>query len=355
MPGVVWIPLGDNPRLRRLNLALAETLHPARWDGVSPLAGCRVLITAAADEFGMDPAVFTFLRNLRAAPALMRGSVCAVVVDGVGEDDTKQIGRELIFRLDLAGASFPERPLVEGTGSLKNHRVNRKRLGLGSLEDAYFASVSLLLQRLLAYVPPRFARPRLLMLHASDRATSNTLALGEQVTALLAPDMEISVRSLRNGAIEDCRGCSYKVCSHFASRGACFYGGSIAQEVLPAVLEADILLLLAPNYNDAVGANVMAFLNRLTSLHVSNALAGRYVYAIVVSGYSGGDIVAKQLLGALCLNKSLLLPPGFCMMETANDPGEAAALPGIQTRLAAFAQAIRTQTLLPSPTKPPAP
>ena len=75
MPGVVWIPLGDNPRLRRLNLALAETLHPARWDGVSPLAGCRVLITAAADEFGMDPAVFTFLRNLRAAPALMRGSV----------------------------------------------------------------------------------------------------------------------------------------------------------------------------------------------------------------------------------------------------------------------------------------
>ena len=99
----------------------------------------------------------------------------------------------------------------------------------------------------------------------------------------------------------------------------------------------------------AVGANVMAFLNRLTSLHVSNALAGRYVYAIVVSGYSGGDIVAKQLLGALCLNKSLLLPPGFCMMETANDPGEAAALPGIQTRLAAFAQTIRTQTLLPAP------
>lgn len=41
---------------------------------------------------------------------------------------------------------------------------------------------------------------------------------------------------------------------------------------------------------------------------------------IVVSGYSGSDIVARQLLGAMCLNKTAILPPEFCLMQTAHDP-----------------------------------
>ena len=42
----------------------------------------------------------------------------------------------------------------------------------------------------------------------------------------------------------------------------------------------------------------------------------------------GGDLVAEQAMGALCLNKSFLLPPRFCLLETANDPGEVLRLPG---------------------------
>ncbi len=347
MQSIVWIACGQTPRLERLLARLRNRLRLEPWDGTASLGGRRVLLTAAADEFGPDPAVSDFLRQLRRRPACFRDGLFVLIADGSGETDTKAMSRDLIYQLDRAGGRFPERPLVEGTGSLRNQRVTMMRLGLGSLEDAYFAAAGLLLQRLLSHVGPRWKRPRLLMLHASDHATSNTLALGEEGTALLSGSMDISVQSLRNGAIEDCRGCSYTVCSHFASRGACFYGGSFAQEVLPAVLESDILLLLAPNYNDAAGANLMALINRLTSLHVSNALAGRYVYAIVVSGYSGGDLVAKQLLGALCLNKSLLLPPDFCLMETANDPGEAAALPGIQARVEDFARRIAEQTLAP--------
>ena len=59
----------------------------------------------------------------------------------------------------------------------------------------------------------------------------------------------------------------------------------------------------------------------------------------------GGDIVAKQAMGALCLNRSFLLPPCFCLMETANDPGEAVALPGIRDRAAAFAARISRELL----------
>ena len=111
--------------------------------------------------------------------------------------------------------------------------------------------------------------------------------------------------------------------------------------MVPAVLQSDILLLLLPNYNDAVGANIMAFINRMTSLYVSGALSGKTLFSIVVSGYSGGDLVAEQVMGALCLNKSFLLPPRFCLMETANDPGEILRLPGIQERAASFARQIR--------------
>ena len=45
------------------------------------------------------------------------------------------------------------------------------------------------------------------------------------------------------------------------------------------------------------------------------------------------------------MNKSFYLPARFAMIETANDPGEALALSGIESRVEAFAARIR-QTLL---------
>ncbi|MBR2934701.1 MAG: hypothetical protein IKB79_03880 [Oscillospiraceae bacterium] len=64
------------------------------------------------------------------------------------------------------------------------------------------------------------------------------------------------------------------------------------------------------------------------------------LYANMVSGYSGGDIVARQLVSALNINKSFCLPGRFAMIETANDPGTAKELPGIKGRLDEFARNI---------------
>ena len=61
----------------------------------------------------------------------------------------------------------------------------------------------------------------------------------------------------------------------------------------------------------------------------------------MVSGYSGGDILARQLIAGLNMNKSFYLPSRFALLETANDPGEAVALPGVGGRLDAFARTIR--------------
>ena len=65
----------------------------------------------------------------------------------------------------------------------------------------------------------------------------------------------------------------------------------------------------------------------------------------MVSGYSGGDIVARQLVAAMNMNKSFYLPPRFALIETANDPGEALTLPGVGERLDDFAARIRSTLL----------
>ena len=304
-----------------------------------------LLFMVSVDALGMDEDFIKLIRGIRSMGEGLFGCTAGVIMLGSTELDTKDAARRLIFALDMAGCAFCERPLVEATGSMRNLRTIKRTQELGSYMDALIFSAAGLVKRLSAYTPVRFDKPRLLVLHASDRPTSNTLALGDLVLDALDESFTVSTMSLRNGTIEDCRGCAYKVCSHFASKGSCFYGGSISQEVLPAVRNCDALMLLLPNYNDAVGANVMAFINRLTGLHVSGGLSGQRLFAVAVSGYSGGDIVAMQAMGALCLNKAFVLPPFFCLMETANDPGEAVSLPGIKERAALFASRIEREML----------
>ena len=61
------------------------------------------------------------------------------------------------------------------------------------------------------------------------------------------------------------------------------------------------------------------------------------LFALVVSGYSGSDLVARQLISAMNMNKSFYVPGRFALLETANDPGEAMGLPGVRDRLDRFA------------------
>ena len=152
---------------------------------------------------------------------------------------------------------------------------------------------------------------------------------------------------LRNGTLSDCSGCPYTMCLHFGEQGGCFYGGVMQDEVYPAVRTADALVLLCPNYNDALSANLTAFINRLTALFRQTRFYDKAVFAIVVSGYSGGDMVARQVVAAMNMNKSFYLPPKFALIETANAPGEALTLPGIGERLEWFARNIQNTLCLP--------
>lgn len=334
---------GTSPRLEQiLQSALDGITCNMYWvesEQLPDLRQQRVLFVLAVDEGGISVPICHLLAALRKNGRCLEGAYVAAIIDGTGELYTKQLGRNLTFAANDAGAWLMGKPLLEATGSLQNLAIRAKRLGV-TLDTAYKILARELIQRLLAFAPRRLEQPKLLMLHASNLHTSNTLALGNAVCAQLHPAISVQTLSVRNGTLHDCKGCSYTVCAHFAEQGSCFYGGAMVDDVYPAILNSDILLVLCPNYNDAIGANLMALINRLTSLTVNNLLEGKLLFGIVASGYSGGDLVAEQLLGALCLNKAFALPPHCCLLETANDPGQAMRQPNIQSKIHALSTQI---------------
>ena len=302
----------------------------------------RVLFAFSLPGNGVNTGLYGLLGRLRDHPGCLRGSVGGVVIDGAGDLYTKAAGRDLILAASMAGCTFPGRPLVEATGDLRNFTVQARNAGCG-LEEAYRLAVGSLAERVTGFAPRRRARPKVVALHASSRATSNTLALWGRVRERLEGSCDLREIGLRNGTLEDCAGCPYTTCLHFGEQGGCFYGGVMVQEVFPAIREADAVVLLCPNYNDALSANLPAAVNRLTALYRTTSFEDKAVFAIVVSGYSGGDIVAGQVASALSVNKGFWLPARFCLLETANDAGAAMALPGIEERLEGFAKNLLAQ------------
>ncbi|MFQ7011085.1 MAG: hypothetical protein ACLRTA_00640 [Clostridia bacterium] len=84
-------------------------------------------------------------------------------------------------------------------------------------------------------------------------------------------------------------------------------------------------------------------LARMTALFTTHRFYDKALFGVIVSGYSGGDIVAEQLISGLNMNKTFALPGKFAILETANSPGEILQIPGIEEKAAAFADQIRNQ------------
>ena len=340
---LIYPRLPEQADNRRLDHALSSAtqgieLHTiCRAEELDSLTGKCLLFAIPVGQYGVNPEYQRMLLYIRSHPHLFDGCTAALIVDGSGELYTKSTAAELTLAANLAGCSFIGRPLVEGTGSLSNFRVQADLLHTDP-EHAYPAAARELVERLLAFSPTKKERPELLVLHASTRHVSNSMDLWEQVKNRISDRFTITEIGLRNGTLSDCSGCPYTMCLHFGEKGGCFYGGVMQEEVYPAVRRADAILMICPNYNDALSANITAFINRLTALFRQTRFYDKALFAIVVSGYSGGDIVARQLVSAMNMNKSFWLPQNFALMETANDPGAALALPGIKSRLDTFAE-----------------
>ena len=209
-----------------LKAALKGTSARVRTCMDVPLKNQRILFAVPLDESGVNHGYNDLLAYLRTHPGCLDGSVSGVLVDGPGDLYTKAVGRELVLAASQAGCTVVGRPLVEGTGDLRNFTVQAKNAGC-DLPEAYRLAASDLVRRVLDFTPSWHQRPMLLVLHASNHKTSNTLALWSRCRKRLERDCDITEIGLRNGTLEDCAGCPYTMCLHFGEKDSCFYGGVV--------------------------------------------------------------------------------------------------------------------------------
>ena len=299
----------------------------------------RILFAAELDISGINMEMMEVLRYLHRNRDCLTGAAAGILIDGADDCYTKDAGRRLAFAASMAGCTLPGKSLVEGTGSLKNYDVQAKTLHT-NLYHAYEEAARKLVNKVLEFKVEEISCPSVLAVHASSRKTSNSLVLWSKVREHLDGCAHIEEISLRDGEVWDCRGCKYEACLHYGENSSCFYGGVMVEKVYPAIARGDILVLICPNYNDSVSANIMAFINRLTALFRTNDFSRKRFYALVVSGYSGSDIVAQQVIGAINMNKNFILPAKFALMATANNPGSVLEIDDIDEQAAEFARRI---------------
>ena len=334
-------------KTKRLSGILESSLEGYSYETVTTveefqdLKNKKILFAVSLGESGINLELYGMLKKIRLDRSCFEGSIGGIIIDGNSELFTKSVGRELAFSANLSGCTFPGKPLVEGTKSLENYSVVASILEVENLQ-AYMHSGKTLVRQIMEFSPPKKKTPKILVLHASNYQKSNTLALWKLVKEHL-PASEITEISLRNGAVIDCIGCPYTTCLHFGEKGNCIYGGVIVEQVFPAIMNCDALVMVCPNYNDAISANLSAFINRLTALLLMTKFYDKYLFGIIVSGYSGGDIVAQQLISGLNMNKTFILPSRFAILETANQMDSLIQLEGIESRAEAFAMNMKEQ------------
>lgn len=335
----------ENPRLQRVLEYCTKSYQTEVWtkaERMMPVQHRKILFVLNLGEDGVNLEYQKFLRFMRRNTECFTRCVGAVLIDGKSELYTKAVGRELVFTANQCGCIFPGKPLVEGTASLDNFLVQARNRNTDCMHAYLFAAEELVAQ-LMQFQKQHHAKPKILAVHASNRETSNTLTLWRKVKTHLESQCDIREIPLQNGTIVDCTGCAFDTCKHFGEQYSCFYGGVMVQEVYPAILDCDALIMICPNYNDALSANLSAFINRLTALFSQTRFYNKAVFAIVVSGYSGGDIVAKQVLGALNMNKTFWLPANFVLFATANDPFRIEQIANIDKEAETFAKNILQQ------------
>lgn len=299
----------------------------------------KLLFAIEVGPSGYDiPMLELFERLSQRSPQSLEGSTAALLVSSGSQLYTKSAASHFIFLANKLGCKFIGHSVVEITNDLSNFLTWQKTSPL-SLEELSVQQAQQLVRRLISYQPAPIARPKLVVLHSSSRKTSNTLMLWSMIKDVLR-GFDITEIHVENGSVFDCFGCSFRTCVNYSLKSSCYYGGVMTEEILPAIENADALIWICPNYNDAVSSNLTAVINRLTTLYRKIKFYEKSIFAVIVSGNSGSDSVAKQLIDALNINKGFHLPPRFCIMETANDMGAVLKVPNIQERAEAFADII---------------
>jgi multimeric flavodoxin WrbA len=317
-----------------------SVIYVKNTNDLCDLKNKKILFAMELGFTGFDLPMLSFFEELGPYnKEFFYGSIAALLVHSNSELGTKGVAQDIIFLANSLGCAFLGKPLVEATSTLKNFLTWQKALEM-PLEDICFDLCHKLSKRLLEYKTfPKTDNKKITVLYSAPHKFSNTLDLWHMITKHLKGFI-IKEIQIDNGKVLDCKGCSFKLCLHYGKHNSCFYGGVMVDDVLPSIEKSDSIVWLCPNYNDAIAANLTATINRLTVLYHKIGFYNKSMFGVIVSGNSGSDSVAKQLIGALNLNKGFALPPHALITETANDPKSIFKVKNIETKAELFAKGI---------------
>jgi len=305
--------------LEKMNYSFIKSFDkPFENNNTNDYSNSKIILSIQLDAQGICIPLFEWFSKFDLIN--FKNSSAVIIVHSCSELFSKTIIQKCIFMLNQKGCKFMGRPMVEATKSLNNFKTLQKVYN-DTLENVCLKACENLAKRFNNYTTTTLLNPNLLVLHASNYETSNTLALWHMVQKNLC-NVNINTIHIENGTVRDCKGCPYKTCSHYGKQNQCFYGGIMVEEIYPAVLDADAIMFICPNYNDGISANLCAVINRLTALFRQTKFYDKNILGIIVSGSSGGDAIAKQLISALNCNKTFQLPPNAFLFATANDYGD---------------------------------
>ncbi|SET50348.1 NADPH-dependent FMN reductase [Natronincola peptidivorans] len=306
---------------------------------IPDLKNKKILFAVELNDIGYNIGLLEILNTIsKRGNKALQGSTAGLLIHSDNELYTKSVAKSIIFAANQLGCNFLGHPLVEATGSLNNFLTWQKSYSM-SLEEISLMRSKLLCERLSNYSFEPIKHPKVIALHSSSKTTSNTLMLWHMIKEHLK-DCDLEELHVENGTVLDCIGCPYNTCKHLGMRNSCYYGGMMVKEILPAIEKADVIVWVCPNYNDSISANLMAVINRLTALYRKIKFYDKTIFSVIVSGNSGSDAVAQQLISALNVNKGFRLPPYFSIMETANDPAVILSVDSIEKKASAFADNI---------------
>lgn len=306
------------------------------------------LMIIELDEIGENEAFDLWVRtemkkHMEGQETLFSKSIFALIVKSHSEDFTKSFAKKCVYLINKMGGTFIGHPLVEIIEGYQNFKtwqiVDQK-----PLERICFEQMDHLIKRLHAYQPLAKDKLNILVLHAGYKEISNTLMLWDRIVIKLEeyeknlPQTRLSIDTLHveEGKISDCYGCSFETCMYYAREKSCFYGGFVVEDLYPKLEKADFVVWICPNYNDSISAKLMAVINRLTALYRNMGFQDKYLLSVIVSGNSGSDSVARQLIGALNINKGFRLPGDFSIMALANNPGEIEKAHNIEEKISSY-------------------
>lgn len=358
---VLLLPRQNQQDTKRLKTALQTALRDIPHRIISDLSQCalpcKLLVAVSLGDDGVSMALTKLLSQLRLHQTMLKGCIGGMVVESNSDFYGKSVATDLAFSLSNAGCALVGAPLVELTGTMKHFppdNTPKFEVDLSDLLDPksdplapMINSVTLLARRITgpgfrgkSPLTGRPNLPKLLSVHSSLDEETNAMDLWGEMKDRLTPFMTCIELSLRNQSVSRCRNCAFSHCKHFRPSGTCFYGSTVPQEIISALIEADALLLICSNYHNGLHPQQLAFIHTLSDLFPRDFFYEKALYALIVSPYSGGDQVAGQILSNLCLENTFYLPPKFAFLQTASLPMEAIATPDIEDRMDLFSHNI---------------